>query len=457
MTRETVRLADWASTLTFTDLGDDVVDTLVRHTLDAVGSMIVGGTQPWTQRMRAYVDAESPDGLCTVPFLTRKIRPEWAALAGATAAHGFEIDDYALPGLSHPGSVVVPTALALAEHYGRDGADVIAGLAAGFETTVRFGEACTPSLTSDRGFHVTSALGVFGSVAVAARLVGLDSEQALAAFGIAASHASGTTEFTRTGGDIKRVHAGMAAAAGIRSASLAAAGLTGPTAAIEGERGFLRAFVASPRADALTDLLGERWALGGLALKRWCVCAGLQAPLDALDQVLTEHAIAASDIVDITVGFDRATLAHVGHIGGAPRDMTEAQMSVHHAVALRVVAGGNDPEHYLRFQNGLDVRAIAERVRLVVDGESDRVFPARLIAEVAVTTRDDRFVARAEAPGSPARPLDHAATVSKFQTLCEPIIGEVAARRVVAAVDDLPNGGRAAAILDPIRKASSAP
>lgn len=457
MTGATARLSAWASALSFDDIPDDVIDTVLRHTLDAIGSMVVGSTQPWTGQVRTYVDAESPDGRCCVPFLERTVRPEWAALAGATAAHGFEIDDYALPGLSHPGSVVVPTALALAQQSETAGTDLIAALAAGFETTVRFGEACTPSLTSDRGFHVTSALGVFGSVAVATNLSALDDARAAAAFGIAAAHAGGTTEFTRTGGDIKRLHAGMAAAAGIRSASLASAGITGPTAAIEGERGFIRAFVEKARPDALTDSLGDRWALRGLALKRWCVCAGLQAPLAALDSLLTEHSIIATDITEVIVGFDRATLAHVGHIGGSPRDMTEAQMSVHHAMALRIAAGGNDPEHYRLYQDGLDVSAIADRVRLVVDDESERLFPARLVAEVTVATPSGRFRSRAEAPGSPEAPLSMEATIAKFRTLCDPIIGSVASVSVVAAVRDLPAGGRATAILDPIRKATSAP
>src|SRR5690606_917750 len=112
---------------------------------------------------------------------------------------------------------------------------------------VRFGEACTPSLTSDRGFHVTSALGVFGAAATAIAIDRPSTEVAVAALGLAAAHAGGTTEFTRTGGDVKRLHAGMAASAGIRSAALAARGFTAPTAAIEGQRGFLAAFVAQPR------------------------------------------------------------------------------------------------------------------------------------------------------------------------------------------------------------------
>ena len=281
MSGATAALAGWSRALAFERLPGDVVERVLAHTLDAVGALVVGATRPWSAQVRDYVAGESPPGRCAVPGLDARVRPEWAALANGTAAHGFEIDDYALPGLSHPGCVVVPTALALAEHEGCDGRELIAALAAGFETTVRFGLACTPSLTSDRGFHVTSALGVFGAAAVAARLLRLAPAHAAAAFGLAAAHACGTTEFTRTGGDVKRLHAGMAAAAGIRSASIARRGFSAPLAAIEGERGFLNAFVAHARPQALTDGLGDDLATVPATSGRcavWRSSAGACAP-----------------------------------------------------------------------------------------------------------------------------------------------------------------------------------
>ena len=460
MSGATAALAGWSRALAFERLPGDVVERVLAHTLDAVGALVVGATRPWTAQVRDYVAGESPPGRCAVPGLDARVRPEWAALANGTAAHGFEIDDYALPGLSHPGCVVVPTALALAEHEGCDGRELIAALAAGFETTVRFGLACTPSLTSDRGFHVTSALGVFGAAAVAARLLRLAPAHAAAAFGLAAAHACGTTEFTRTGGDVKRLHAGMAAAAGIRSASIARRGFSAPLAAIEGERGFLNAFVAHARAQALTDGLGDdlsdglrsdNWALRGLAIKRWCVCAGLQAPLAALE-ALKARGLRLADASRIAIGVDPATLAHVGAIGAHPRDMTEAQMSAHHAIAMSVVVGGNDPIHYAAFESGdarlAAVGALAQRVVLRVDAEAAALFPRRLVAEVEVTHADgstDR--ARAEAPGTPGTPMSSADIAAKFRALCEPVVGGAATQAAIAAVAALRDGGPPAAVL----------
>jgi 2-methylcitrate dehydratase PrpD len=438
-------LAAWVSQLRFEDLPDAVVATVIDHLVDAVAAMHVGSGQEWTRRTLEYASSESPDGRSVVVGGSRRLRPEWAALVNGTAAHGFEIDDYALPGLSHPGSVVAPTALAVGDDIGADGRSLITALAAGFELVTRFGTACSPEMTSTRGFHVTSAFGVFGAAAVTASIHRSDEETTLHSLALAAAHASGGTEFTRTGGDVKRLHAGMAAAAGIRSAALARTGLTGPTAAIEGERGFLQGFVPSPRSDALSAGLGQRWELDGLAMKRWCVCAGLQAPLVAATRI-RERGISVDDIAEIIVEVDAVTLGHTGQIGAIPPDATSAQMSLHHALALAFSAGGNDPAHYATYWSDAKARAVThglgERVRAVFSAQSDAVFPARLSATVTIRTVDgDMHSETADAPGTGGSRPSSAAYDEKLVVLAAPEIGAHAAARVIDTIRALPVGG----------------
>ena len=57
---------------------------------------------------------------------------------------------------------------------------------------------------------------------------------------IAGSHAGGTMEYDQSGGEVKRMHNGMACCGGLRSAMLAQMGLTGPPTIFEGERGILK-------------------------------------------------------------------------------------------------------------------------------------------------------------------------------------------------------------------------
>ena len=79
-----------------------------------------------------------------------------------------------------------------------------------------------------RGYHAQSAVGVFIAAAVAGKILHLNSEQMTHALAIAGSHAGGTMEYDQSGGEVKRMHNGMACSGGLRSAMTADKGLTGP-------------------------------------------------------------------------------------------------------------------------------------------------------------------------------------------------------------------------------------
>ena len=127
-------------------------------------------------------------------------------------------------------------------------------------------------------------------------------------------------------------------------------------------------------------------------------------------------------------------------------------MSLHHAVGMRLVAGGNDPVHYAQFESGLDVADAASRVTVHVDEDADSAFPDRLLAAVTVTTNDAEYTVASEAPGTPATPMDREARLAKFHSLADPVIGEIGASRLIDAVDALPDGGNVSAVLPLTRK-----
>lgn len=408
MSEVTRDLASFAVRSTAADIPAAVSQRVHAHTLDTIGAVVVGAGQPWTDAVRSYAVAESAPGASSAVGVRTGLRPEFAASINATAAHGFEIDDYAIPALSHPGCVVVPTALAVAEEVGASNREFRTAVAIGYEIVLRLAAVTTPSLTSARSFHVTGVLGVVGAAAVAGRLRGLDPDRMAHALGIAASSAGGTAEFTRSGSDIKRVHAGMAAAGGIRAAGLAAHGCTAPARSIEGERGYLRAFSVDADPARVSAGIGQIWHTDQLAVKAYCVCGGLQAPLAGIAQIL-ESGAPIEDIDRIHIGLDRATLAHVGSIGPRPDTLTSAQLSVHHAVATMIVMGGNDPHDYAELSGSPrrrhQVSALAERVSVYADEVAERNFPDRLLAQVRVD-----FVAAPStsvtvaAPGTPPPP-----------------------------------------------------
>src|SRR6185436_3242619 len=124
-----------------------------------------------------------------------------------------------------------------------------------------------------RGYHAQSAVGPFIAVAAAGKILHLNPTQMTHALAIAASHAGGTMEFDQSGGEVKRLHNGMACCSGLRSALLAQSGLTGPPTIFEGERGILKVMSGvcnvAPIVNDLT--VGADLALYHAAMKRFPV------------------------------------------------------------------------------------------------------------------------------------------------------------------------------------------
>jgi 2-methylcitrate dehydratase PrpD len=376
-----------------------MLPSLVR---DQLACQVVGSGIAHNALVREYALEESPAGVCTVVRGERCARAEWAALANATAGHGFEMDDTHAQALAHPGCVIVPAVLALGEQLGAHGHDVEAALALGFEIAVRVGLAVQPEMLHGRGFHETCVMGVFGAAAAAGRLMHFDGERYVAAFGIAGSHASGTIEYGRSGGEVKRLHAGLGAMGGLRAARLAALGLTGPARIFEGTKGLLQALTPAPRADALLAGLGREWHLTGLCAKEFCAAATIHGPVKALRAIMHEHRVAPADIARIVVGVDAFSAGHLGTLGPRPVDFAGAQFSLHYSLAMSAVLGGAGPREYQHAaaENFADreILRLAESVTVEVDDEAARAFPLRFAGVVRVQCVDgSTHAARAEA------------------------------------------------------------
>lgn len=452
----TEQLAGFAAGLTADRLPDEVRDKVLLHTLDQVGAQVVGAGMRWNAIVREYALDSSPDGPAAVVAADRRLIPEWAAFANATAGHGLEIDDYHPTALSHPGCVAVPAVLAVGEALDLRGADAVAALAAGFEGIVRIGLAVMPAMLHGRGIHETCVEGVFGAALAAGRLRRLDPGTLAAALGVAGSHASGTTEYTQTGGEVKRLHAGLGAAGGIRAVELAGRGFTGPRTVLEGRRGVMQAFADSYDEGALTDGLGERWELLGCAIKPYFNCGLIHAPTAALLALVAETGLRAEDVEEVVIGCDRLSLVHVGKIGPHPTDMTGAQFSAEFSLGLALVLGGNDVAHYAEAERAgyrlPAVTAVAERIRLELDPEVDAAFPAAFRTRLRVRRRGGDWLEKvASAPGSPENPLSPDQVRAKFRRTAEPVVGADRAAAVVRAVDDLAAGGPVAAVLGALR------
>lgn len=433
----TERLADFTLSMSFEDLPQGTIDRTKQLLLDQLGCQLAFADLPWSRQARSYaLGRSSAAGLSTVVAHGDRVSGENAAFVNAVSGHGFELDDTEMSTASHPGAVVIPAALALAEEHNASGSATITAITIGYELMIRAGRSAPGMM--QRGFHTTAAAGPFGAAAVAGRMFGLSASQVANAFGIAASQSSGITEYTAAGGSVKRFHPGFAATSGIRAAALAALGVDAPSSALEGSRGFIAAFSGTDRSEELFAGLGSTFMIDRMGTKPYCCCAGQHAAIDALASLMKHHGLLAQDVEVIEVFVRQRERSVVGKIRN-PKDVMEAQFSAAFGLALRMLVGSNGYTDYseANIQDG-SIRALAQRVHFPVAPDAslpDGDAPARVVVTRRNGTQIEATVEYAS--GTAQRPSSWKDIESKFMDLISGLLTEEHASKIIHQVHAL--------------------
>jgi 2-methylcitrate dehydratase PrpD len=358
-------------------------------------------------------------------------------LISATAGHGFEMDDIHAAAHLHAGSLALPAALALADARGSvDGRSLIAALAAGYEVGLRVSLAATGKLFL-RGHHFQGACGPFVAAATAANLLKLKPDAARHGLGIAGSFGAGLMA-AQEGAMSKRLHCGRAAQAGVQGALLAARGFTGIPDVLEASYGgFLSTFSGAPDLTQLTRELGESWEILSVGFKPYATAASVQSVLFAIDGLMTENALSASDIERVLIHC--STMAH-RHCAWRyePRGVTAAQMNLFFTSAMMIVdrQAMQDQFREDRLTDPAVLKMI-ERIGIEVDPLYDAGGDqSRHCARVTLTTKDGRSFKREvlDRPGSPTNPLSPQHLERKFATLAATVLPSARIPKVIEAV-----------------------
>src|SRR3984957_16439258 len=213
-------------------------EQVARLLFDAAGCGYGGARQQTVTALHTWARAHAGSGKSGIVAGGFRVPATTAALVNGTATHSYELDDTHDASMSHPASVIIPAALAVAAEVGSKGDEFIAAIIAGYEAMTRIAVAANASHVIEFGFHPTALFGGFGAAAVA-KLRRVDGETLRCAWGHALSMASGSMQFSdeSTGTAVKRVHAGYAAQQGVLAVELALAGVEAPQCSLDGKYG----------------------------------------------------------------------------------------------------------------------------------------------------------------------------------------------------------------------------
>ena len=445
-----LRLAQFSAGLRFADLPPAVVEAARRHLLDTFGVAIRGRAHASAAAsLRALQGVDGAAGGIAVWGAEGRLAAGYAALANGIASHVLDFDDTHTDSIVHGSAIIAPVVMALGESRNASGEDLVCAFVAGWEAAARVGLASRGTFHK-RGFHTTSIAGIFGAVTAAARLLGLDAERTAHAIGLAGSQASGINEYLSNGSSAKSVHTGWSAHAGIVSATLAQAGMSGPKSVFEGRDGLLRAYGLPEECDvaALDAGLGARWEATRISIKPYPCCHFAHAFVDCVGALLAKG-VAAADIRALHCVVPEIELPLICEPFAEklkPASPYAAKFSLPFLLAARIADGRIDHGTFEAANlTRPDLLALAARVtyRVAAPGETPfpRTFPGCVEATLADgTKRVERLDVNA---GHPDNPLSLQQVAAKFRDNCAEVLGDAGVERVVSLVGALPHSAPA--------------
>ena len=431
----TGRLARYMAKAREQSLAPDVARETRHRILDTLAAMVSGARLKPGEMAIRYARSQGGVAEATVVASDIKTSAVNAALVNGMFAHADETDDFEPVTKAHPGSAIVPAALAMAEREGRSGSEVLAAVALGYDVCCRFLLALGPDLVraSHRSAEGTSS--TFGAVAAAASLAKLDETGMRYALSYAAQQASGIWSWVRDTEHVEKAFdfSGMGARNGVTAAVMVQLGFTGVWDVLDGEHNALQALSAEPKPEEMVAGLGSRFFVTETAIKPYSVGYPIQAPLDAFLRLVREHALTASNVDSIVVRVPEDGARVVN-------DRSMPDINCQHIIALALVDGKvsfEDSHSYERMSDPR-VRAAKERVQLIADrGLMDPAAPRS--GRVEVKLRDGRIVSHftRHAPGTKENPLDTRSVNEKARLLMAPVLGVAQTDEVIRRVNAL--------------------
>ena len=449
-------MARFVAQATYDGLGTAEVAAAKVVMSDTLGCMVVGSITDTARIVRKVAEGSSADGPATVIGGGRKLSAQAAALANGTAAHALDYDDILWTLYGHPSSTVMSSALAVAETLGASGRDLILAYAIGVEVLGKLGRKVNP-LHYEHGWHATASIGVIGSTAACAKLMGLNEVQTAMALGIAASESCGVRR--NFGTMTKPFHPGNAARGAVLAAELAREGFTSDLTAFEGDYGWARTMNARtvPDAQALQASFGDPWELSdpGIVLKRYPACGGTHCALDAMVALQKENRFRPEEIEKIVC--DASPLAKQVLLYSRPVTGLEGKFSMEFSLAVAALEGRAELRHYEdawtrdpRVQALLPRIAFQSRADLEPDVSADAV-----PAEVTVHARGTTFTKRVLVPsGDPRNPMTIAERREKFFGCLDGIVADEHAEPLFEAWERLEEAPAMGQLTAPLRHLS---
>jgi 2-methylcitrate dehydratase len=387
-----------------------------------------------------------------------RVSPEWAAWANGVAVRELDYHDTFLAAdYSHPGDNIPPI-LAVAQHVGVSGEDLVRGIATGYEIQVDLVKAiCLHKHKIDHVAHLgPSAAAGIGT------MLGLSTETIYQAIG-QALHTTTATRQSRKG-EISTWKAHAPAFAGkmaVEAVDRAMRGETSPTPIYEGEDGVIAWMLDGPTAAYEVPLpeKGEaKRAILDTYTKEHSAEYQAQALIDLARKINHEHPAVTdpANVASIVIHTSHHTHYVIGSGANDPQkyDPTASRETLDHSIPyIFTVALQDGSWHHVDSYTPQraarpDTIALWNKTTTLEDAEWTRRYHSEDPAvkafggRVEITLTDGTVIvdelAVADAHPLGARPFAREQYIAKFRTLAEGVVEPEEIERFLALVQRLP-------------------
>ncbi len=428
----TMEVVDYIQGMTYEGVPPEVREELYRCLVDGFAVMLAGSRAECGRIVQRYVREGKVQGRSKVVGTDIATSASLAALANGVAGHADDFDDTQLAQtpdriyglLTHPTIPALAPTLSVGQELGVTGRDLLTAFCCGYEVECKLAEAMNPDHYI-KGFHSTATMGVFGSVAGAAKLYGLSVEQTRFAIGIAASKSAGLR--VNFGTMTKPYHAGAAAENGVVAAQLARLGYESDPNALDGQWGHFQVMGGGVDADRLIGHLGNPYTLSwpGVSVKPY-PCGSLSHPsMDTLLDLILEHDVKPEQVEEVRLGAGNNILNPLRY--QEPQNELEAKFSLQFCLGILVLRRQAGIQEFTdEVVQSAEVKEMMKRVKTYHSPEVEARGADRIRSLVEVRLKDGRVLsAEAEiSRGTPDRPMGRDGMETKFNDCARGTLSE---------------------------------
>jgi 2-methylcitrate dehydratase PrpD len=405
------------------------------HLVDTFAAMVSGSRLVPGEKAIGYVRSLGGRPEAGVIGTRMVVSATHAALANGMFGHADETDDTHPPSQTHPGTSVVPAAMAIGERNRLSGQAVLRAIVLGYDVCARMILAFKPQPFMRAGHHTCAFGQLFGAAAASGALLGLDARQVRHMLSYTAVQAAGLYTNFRDHEHIEKAYmmGGMPAHNGAQAALMVAHGFSGVEDVFSGERDYFHTFEPERGSADRSELargLGKDYEMLRASIKRWPVGGPIQGPLHVLRDMMQMHGFGAQDVEKLVVRMPDKELEIVNN-----RNMPD--ISVQHLLALMLIDGGVSFASAHEYARMKDRRVLALRSRIECVGDPQLTDPQRRWrAVIEASLRDGRTLTHQTmaAKGMFENPLTPAEENEKALDLVGPVLGARKGAALVAAL-----------------------